>query len=147
MHCPRQEDLKTFKHVFIPVLFLGVLQEELSRYYSQWPCGYERFQWTALSLYDFWDSTVILPWSQVCSRGNFPIVFALCKLHFTYFYISSRYLHIEYVSLFGFFSCNFTQWFQAPNKIIIVIYVNSIFVLSKSEVQATSKSCLPGFVP
>ena len=55
----------------------GTHQKEITRCYSQWPCGYECFQWTALSLNDCWVSTVILPWCQVYSKGVFPIVFAL----------------------------------------------------------------------
>ena len=62
----------------------GTHQKEITRCYSQWPCGYECFQWTALSLNDYWVSTVILPWCQAYSKGGFPIVFALQNLYYIF---------------------------------------------------------------
>lgn len=115
--CPGEEDLKTFKHVLyytclfcFSSVFTGVLQKELSRSYSEWPCGSWRLQWTALSLYYFWNGTVIPPQPQVYSTGIFLIVFALCKSYRTFFYTHKKYLHIQDVCME--FSSNVTQWFQ-----------------------------------
>ena len=71
----------------------GTHQKEITRCYSQWPCGYEWFQWTALSLNDCWVSTVILPWCQVYSKGVFPIVFVLQKLYYTFLHYSQIFTH------------------------------------------------------
>ena len=124
--------LKWLKKFFFLICFFspsGTHQKEITRCYSQWPCGYECFQWTALSLNDYWVSTVILPWCQVYSKGVFPIVFALQKLYYNFFYTSPKYLHID-VNLFGLLFSNFTQWFQALTKwFIIFIFILYYFFL------------------
>lgn len=76
MHCPGEEDFKILNMFFFcPFFFFfqtGILPKELPRYYSEWPCGYEHLQWTALHLNYFWDSTVILPRCQVLFWRHFP---------------------------------------------------------------------------
>jgi len=96
MFCLRRRTLKLLHMLFLSFFPSGVLQKETARYHSQWPCGYECFQWTALSLHNFWVNTVILPWGHVYSKGLFPIGFALHKLYstFFFFYTSNKYLHI-----------------------------------------------------
>ena len=95
MCCLRRRTLKLLNMLFLSFSPSGELQKEIAKYYSQWPCGYECFQWTALSLHNFWVNTVILPWVHVYSKGFFPIGFALHKLYSTFFfYTSNKYLHI-----------------------------------------------------
>ena len=81
MLCFRR-DFTAFKHV----VFISFFQVYFQRNYrddAQWPCGYEYFQWTDLNLNNFWDSIVILLWSQVYSEGISLTVFALHKLYCT----------------------------------------------------------------
>ena len=120
----------------------GVLQKEIARCYSQWPCCYECFQWTALSLHNFWVNTVILPWVHVYSKGFFPIGFALHKLYSTCFNQQQIFTHYK-MWVLQLHSMISSSW-----KTIYYIYLNVILLsfLSKSEVQATNNSHLPGFV-
>ena len=130
--------------LFLSFFPSGVLQKETARYHSQWPCGYECFQWTALSLHNFWVNTVILLWVHVYSKGLFPIGFALHKLYSTFFFFFTPATNIYTL-----------QNGRSPTSVISIswkrnydVYLNVILLafLSKSEVQATNKSCLPGFV-
>ena len=94
MCCLRRRTLKLLNMLFMSFSPSGILQKETARCYTQWPCCYECFQWTALSLHNFCVDTVILPWVHVYSKGFFPIGFALHKLYSTFFYTSNKYLHI-----------------------------------------------------
>ena len=136
MCCLRRRTLKLLNMLFLSFSPSGILQKETARCYPQWPCGYECFQWTALNLNNFCVNTVILPWVHVCSKGFFPIGFALHKLYSTFFLIPATNIYRYKILI----------WFQALAKRFLFVY-NTFFFLSKSEIQATSKSCLPGFVP
>ena len=85
MCCLRRRTLKLLNMLFLSFSPSGVLQKEIARYYSQWPCGYKCFQRTALSLNNFCVNTLILPGVRVYSKGFFPIGFALHKLYSTFF--------------------------------------------------------------
>ena len=85
MCCLRRSTLKILNMLILSFSPSGVLQKEIARYYSQWPCGYKCFQRTALSLNNFCVNTLILPGVRVYSKGFFPIGFALHKLYSTFF--------------------------------------------------------------
>ena len=142
MCCLRRRTLKLLNMLFLSFSPSGVLQKERARYHSQWPCGYECFQWTALSLHNFWVNTVILPWVHVYSKGFFPIGFALHKLYSTCFNQQQIFTHYK-MWVLQLHSMISSSW-----KTIYYIYLNVILLsfLSKSEVQDTNDSCLPGFV-
>ena len=142
MCCLRRRTLKLLNMLFLSFSPSGELQKEIAKYYSQWPCGYECFQWTALSLHNFWVNTVILPWVYVYSKGFFPIGFALHKLYSTFFFTPATNIYtLQNVS-------SPTSMISISWKRIYDVYLNVILLafLSKSEVQATNKSCLPAFV-
>ena len=143
MCCLRRRTLKLLNMLFLSFSPSGILQKERARYHSQWPCGYECFQWTALSLHNFWVNTVILPWVCVYSKGFFPIGFALHKLYSTFFFFTpaTNIYTLQNVS-------SPTSMISISWKRIYDVYLNVILLafLSKSEVQATNKSCLPAFV-
>ena len=141
MCCLRRRTLKLLNMLFLSFSPSGELQKEIAKYYSQWPCGYECFQWTALSLHNFWVNTVILPWVYVYSKGFFPIGFALHKLYSAFLIPATNiYTLQDVLQLHSMIS---SSW-----KWIYYVYLNVILLafLSKSEVQATNKSCLPAFV-
>ena len=98
MCCPKRRTLKLLNMLFLSFSPSGVLQKEIAKYYSQWRCGYECFQWTALSLHNFWVNTVILPWVHVYSKGFFPIGFALHKLYSTCFTPATNIYTLQNVS-------------------------------------------------
>ena len=98
MCCLRRSTLKLLNMLFLSFSPSGVLQKEIAKYYSQWRCGYECFQWTALSLHNFWVNTVILPWVHVYSKGFFPIGFALHKLYSTCFTPATNIYTLQNVS-------------------------------------------------
>ena len=98
MCCLRRRTLKLLNMLFLSFSPSGVLQKERARYDSQWPCGYECFQWTALSLHNFWVNTVILPWVHVYSKGFFPIGFARHKLNSTCFTPATNIYTLQHVS-------------------------------------------------
>ena len=98
MCCLKRRTLKLLNMLFLSFSPSGVLQKEIAKYFSQWPCGYECFQWTALSLYNFWVNTVILPWVDVYSKGLSPIGFALHKLYSTCFTPATNIYTLQNVS-------------------------------------------------
>ena len=98
MCCLRRSTLKLLNMLFLSFSPSGVLQKEIAKYYSKWRCGYECFQWTDLSLYNFWVNTVILPWVHVYSKGFFPIGFALHKLYSTCFTPATNIYTLQNVS-------------------------------------------------
>ena len=91
MCCRRRRTLKLLNMLFLSFPLLRYTLKEIARYYS---CGYECFQWTALSLNNF-EST---PWFyhefMSTPKAFFQQVFALHKLYCTFFYTSYKYLHI-----------------------------------------------------
>ena len=141
MCCLRRRTLKLLNMLFLSFSPSGILQKETARCYPQWPCGYECFQWTALSLNNFCVNTVILPWVHVYSKGFFPIGFALYKLYSTFLIPVTNIYTLQNVS-------SPTSMILSSWKRIYYVYLNVILLafLSKSEVQATNNSHLPGFV-
>ena len=98
MCCLRRRTLKLLNMLFLSFSPSGVLQKEIARCYSQWPCCYECFQWTALSLNNFWINTVILPWVYVYYKGFFPIGFAPHKLYSAFFTPATNIFTLQDVS-------------------------------------------------
>ena len=138
MCCLRRRTLKLLNMLFLSFSPSGILQKETARCYPQWPCGYECFQWTALNLNNFCVNTVILPWVHVCSKGFFPIGFALHKLYSTFFLIPATNIYtLQNVS-------SPTSVVSSSWKRIYYVYLNVILLafLSKSEVQATNNCVL-----
>ena len=147
MLCFRR-DFTAFKHV----VFISFFQVYFQRNYrddAQWPCGYEYFQWTDLNLNNFWDSIVILLWSQVYSEGISLTVFALHKLYCTSLHQQQICIntHIRCLFIWIYLSPTSHNDFKLTKWLIIFTGYMIFFPLSKSEKEATNKSCLPGFVP
>ena len=82
--------------------------------------------------------------SSCLFQRHFSNRFLYCISYILLFYTSNKYSHKMLICNFFF---NFTQWFQALAKgLIMFIYMLYCFLLSKSKMQATKKSCLPGFL-
>lgn len=96
VHCFREEDFKILKHSFYACLFSfflffsGILQKKLSTYWSHWPYGYKHFQWTALDLNYFRDSTMNPTKTSCLFRRCFLLVFGLCKPHCNFFTLATN---------------------------------------------------------
>ena len=132
MCCLRRRTLKLLNMLFLSFSPSGELQKEIAKYYSQWPCGYECFQWTALSLHNFWVNTVILPWVHVYSKGFFPIGFALHKLYSTCFTPATNIYTLQNVS-----SPTSLNDFKLLKRIYYVnLNVVLLYFLSKSAEKA-----------
>lgn len=82
--------------------------------------------------------------SSCLIQRHFSNRFLYCISYILLFYTSNKYSHKMLICNFFF---NFTQWFQALAKgLIMFIYMLYCFLLSKSKMRATKKSCLPGFL-
>ena len=82
--------------------------------------------------------------SSCLFQRHFSNRFLYCISYILLFYTSNKYSHKMLICNFFF---NFIKWFQALAKgLIMFIYMLYSFLLSKSKMQATKKSCLPGFL-